>query len=300
MAGIAWSPVYLLAIEEPVLFEAGFHCAGRLYVKDIRAVVGRRIPNLLFLTHVHWDHCGAATYLKKVFPGLKVAASKRSADIMSRPNAQKLMTRLSQDVIHLVARVPGVNPEELIRDPFEPFEIDIVLEEGQKIEIGNNLSVQVLATPGHTRDMFSYYVPEKRILFATEAAGVLDQSNHVIPEFLVDYELYMKSLKRLAAFDVDILCQGHHFIFTGDDVKRFFDRSFEAADVFFRDVEQLLDSEEGSVERVVQRIKEIQYDTNKGVKQSEQSYLLNVTARVAHLAKKFEGSRVKGAGRRNP
>lgn len=299
VAGIAWSPVYLLTNEEPVLFEAGFHCAGRLYEEDIVAAVGRRVPNLLFLTHVHWDHCGAATYLKKVFPGLKIAASKRSADIIGRPNAQTLVARLSQDVIHLVARVPGVDPAKLIHDPFEPFEIDIVLEEGQKIEVGNGLTIQVIATPGHTRDMFSYYVPEKRTLIATEAVGVLDQSNHVIPEFLVDYDMYIESLKRLAALDVDILCQGHHFVFTDDDVKRFFDRSFEAAHVFLRDVLRLLDSEGGSVERVVKRIKEIQYDTNKGVKQSEQSYILNVTARVTHLAKKLEESRKRGETGKN-
>jgi len=51
-------------------------------------------------------------------------------------------------------------------------------------------------------------------------------------------------------------------------------------------VEVLLDMEGGSVERVVQLIKAKQYDTNTGIKQSEQAYLLNLTARVAHLAER--------------
>jgi len=50
-----------------------------------------------------------------------------------------------------------------------------------------------------------------------------------------------------------------------------------------------LKAEGGSIERVVQLIKRRQYDTNRGVKQSEQAYLLNLTTRVTHLAKKFEG-----------
>jgi glyoxylase-like metal-dependent hydrolase (beta-lactamase superfamily II) len=280
--------VYLLATEKPVLFEAGFHCAGRLYEEDIRGVTGKKTPDKVFLTHVHWDHCGATSYFKKAFPNLKVAASRRSANIIQRPNAQALIARLSEDVIPLVASVPGIDVSKLIHDPFEPFEVDTIVEEGQIIEIGGSLSVQVFASPGHTRDMVSYYIPEMRILFATESAGVLDQANQVITEFLVDYDSYMQSLKRLSSLDVEILCQGHHFVFTDDDVKRFFDRSIEAADLFLKDVQRLLEAEKGSIERVVQQIKAMQYDTNKGVKQSEQAYLLNLTTRVTHLAKQYD------------
>jgi glyoxylase-like metal-dependent hydrolase (beta-lactamase superfamily II) len=199
------------------------------------------------------------------------------------------MKRLSQDVIPLVARIDGIDDTKLIKAPFEPFKIDVVIEDGQVIDIGDGLTIKVFASPGHTRDMFSYYIPEKRILIATEAAGVLDQANQVITEFLVDYDMYMESLKRLATLDVDIFCQGHHFVLVNDDVKRFFDRSLKAADEFQGDVQELLKAEGGSIERVVQLIKRRQYDTNRGVKQSEQAYLLNLTTRVTHLAKKFEG-----------
>jgi hypothetical protein len=96
------------------------------------------------------------------------------------------------------------------------------------------------------------------------------------------------------------LCQGHHFVFTDDDVKRFFDRSIEAADLFLKDVERLLEAEKGSVERVVQQIKALQYDTNKGVKQSEQAYLLNLTTRVTHLAKQYEARLAREKGRERP
>jgi len=286
VAGLAWSPVYLLAIKEPVLFEAGFHCVGPIYEEAIRNVVNGRMPKILFLTHVHWDHCGATVYLKKAFPGLRVAGSERSAAIIKRPNAQGLIQRLSRNVIPLVAGIDGIDKDKLVTYPFESFEFDIILEDGQTIEIGNGLTVKVMATPGHTRDLISFYIPERRILIATEAGGVRDQAGQIITEFLVDYDMYVASLKRLAALDVDIFCQGHHFVFVGDDVGSFFARSLEAAEEFRDDVEILLDAERGSVERVVQRIKAKQYDTNTGVKQSEQAYLLNLTARVAHLAER--------------
>ncbi|OPY77606.1 MAG: hydroxyacylglutathione hydrolase [Syntrophorhabdus sp. PtaU1.Bin153] len=286
VAGLAWSPVYLLAIREPVLFEAGFHCVGPIYEEAIRNVVDGRVPKTLFLTHVHWDHCGAALYLKKVFPGLRVAGSGRSAEIMKRCNAQALIRQLSRNVIPLVAGIDGIDESRLIVYPFEPFEFDFILEDGQTIELEDGLTIRVIATPGHTRDLMSYYIPEKRILIATEAGGIRDQAGQIITEFLVDYDMYVESLKRLAALDVDIFCQGHHFVFVGDDVGSFFARSLKAAEEFRNDVEILLDVEGGSVERVVQRIKAKQYDTNTGVKQSEEAYLLNLTARVAHLAER--------------
>ncbi|OPY75965.1 MAG: hydroxyacylglutathione hydrolase [Syntrophorhabdus sp. PtaU1.Bin050] len=287
VAGLAWSPVYVLAAREPVLFEAGFHCVGPIYEEAIRNVVNGRMPKILFLTHVHWDHCGATVYLRKAFPGLKAAGSERSAAIIKRPNAQGLIRRLSRNVIPLVVGIDGINEDKLITYPFESFEFDIIVEDGQVIELENGLTVQVIATPGHTRDLISYYIPERRILIATEAGGVRDQAGQIITEFLVDYDMYVTSLKRLAALDVDIFCQGHHFVFVGeDDVGSFFSRSLKAAEEFRNDVEVLLDMEGGSVERVVQLIKAKQYDTNTGIKQSEQAYLLNLTARVAHLAER--------------
>jgi 2-aminobenzoylacetyl-CoA thioesterase len=288
VTGLPWSPSYLLTGPKPVLFEAGFHCMGRFYEKDIRNVLSSRNPEMLFLTHVHWDHCGASAYLAKAFPSLKIAASARSRAIMERPNALKLMEKLSGSVIPLLESIDGIDAGLLIREPFEPFKIDTALEEGQVIPLGEGMSVRVLASPGHTSDLLSYYVPEEKILIATEASGILWQNGFIGTEFLVDFDQYMTSLKRIAAMDVEILCQGHHFVFVGDEVRRFFVSSIEAALRFRDEVEKLLVEERGVVERVVEVIKTREYDPNRGIKQMEQAYLINLRARVSHLAERFK------------
>ncbi len=242
---------------------------------------------MLFLTHAHWDHTGSAAYLKQRFPSLKIAASARAAEIVKRPNALALMASLSEEVEPLVATVPGIASDQLLHRAFRPFEVDIVLRDKQVVELGSGLSVEVLATPGHTRDHLSYYVPERRILVATEASGGLDRAGNIITEFLVDFDLYVDSLRHLADLDAEVLCQGHHYVFIGkDEVKRFFARSIEEAERFKTRVFDLLDAESGSEERVVQRIKAEQWDTNTSVKQAEGAYLLNLRARIAHLARR--------------
>jgi glyoxylase-like metal-dependent hydrolase (beta-lactamase superfamily II) len=286
--GHPWTPVYLLDGRRPVLFEAGFACLGEIYEQAIRKVLGRRQPEFLFITHVHYDHCGATAHLKKVFPGLRVAASPVAAQIIRRPRAQKLIRSLSKNVISLIT---GVDRTKLLREPFEPFEIDIVLADGQLVELEKNLTIQVLASPGHTRDLFSYYIQEKRILIASEGVGCADQSGHIFTEFLVNYEDYMGGLKRMAALDVGVLCQGHHMVFVGSAVQSFFASSIRTTERFKNRVEQLLQAEGGSIERVVAKIKSEEYDTRPLPRQAEKAYLLNLTTKVTHLAEKVSAKK---------
>lgn len=290
VAGLAWSPVYVVVGERGLyLFEAGFYCMGRYYERDIIGAGKGLAPTHLFLTHVHYDHCGAVTHLKRVFSRLTVAASGRAAEIIGRPNARNLMERLSRNVVRLIEPMEGVDPALLIRESFEPFGIDRVVEDGQTIFLEDGLSVKVIATPGHTRDMMSYYLPERKILVATEAVGCLGHSNQIVTEFLVDYDGYVKALQRLSALDIEVLCQGHHFVFVGEDVKPYLERSLKAAREFKEAVEGHLLARAGSVDEVVEIVKTREYDTNKGVKQPEQAYLINLRTRVAHLAERMKG-----------
>jgi 2-aminobenzoylacetyl-CoA thioesterase len=286
--GLPWTPAYLLDGPRPVLFEAGFACAGRLYADDIREVLGDRQPEILFLTHVHYDHCGATSYLRQMFPGIKVASSALSAEIIQRPNAQKLMSELSLNLIPSVAAVEGIDPERLLYEPFEPFQADLILRDGETVRLGEDVTVKVFAVPGHTRDLLSYYIPEKKILFATESVGNLDHINQIVPEFLVDYESYLNHIARLSQLDIEVLCLGHQFVISDGDVKPFFVRTVKETERFKARVEELLMEEHGEVDLVVERVKAEVYDINPGPKQLEQAYLINLRAQVSHLAENMK------------
>ncbi len=285
VAGFPWSACYVLDGKKPVLFEAGYACAGQLYVDAIRGILVDRSPGTLFLTHVHYDHCGAVGRLKRAFPALRVAASERSAGIIRRPNAQKLIADLSAKAISFISR--GYHdPSKLVDDPFEPFDVDIILHDGQTVDL-HGMTVEVIATPGHTRDMLSYYIAERKILFATESAGCLDAMGHVMVAALADYDAYFASLTKLAALPIEILCQGHRIVFLGaGEVRDFLRRSLDETLRFREKVEKLLREEEGSVDRVTARIKAEEWDANTGTKQPEDAYLINLRTTIAGLAEK--------------
>ena len=233
-------PTHLLLGPKPVLFEAGLSCLGPVYVKAVEKILKHGQPQLLFLTHAHFDHCGAAGYLQQSWPQLKIAASRPAADIIGRPNALKTISQLNAAATDWVEKAaPGLSADT----PFQPFTVDVILADGDRMELPGGMTVQVLETPGHTWDALSYYIPEKKLLVAGEAVGCTSPAGILSTEFLVDFDLYIQSIERLARLEVDILCQSHHQVFTGEDAKTVLGRLIPAALNFRQRVEQLLQEE---------------------------------------------------------
>ena len=281
--GVSQVPIYLLDGARPVLFDGGLTCAANNYIRDVVEVLGDREPSLLLLTHSHFDHCGAVSPLRDAFPGLEVGASAKAAEILTSPRAVQRIATLNEQAIDLAL---SLGADEIPRQRFRPFPVARILSDGDSIRLDGGVSVEVLATPGHTWDFLSYYIPERRILISSESVGFADADGYIFTEFLVDYDTYVASIERMRALEVEALCLGHFHVYTGEDARRFFDRSLAAAARFRSRVEELLDAERGDATRVVSRIKAEEYDPRPQPKQPEPAYLLNLRARVLHLARR--------------
>ena len=156
------------------------------------------------------------------------------------------------------------------------------------LEQGSGCRVEVIHSPGHTWDFLSYWVPEKKILIASEAAGCDDGTGHIVSEFLVDYDAYVRSLSNLASLDCQILCPGHRVVLTGPDVKEYFSHSLDEASRYAKLVESFLYEEREDIEKVVWRIKALEWDPNPFPKQPEPAYLLNTRARVKNILERMK------------
>jgi glyoxylase-like metal-dependent hydrolase (beta-lactamase superfamily II) len=277
--GHAAVPVYLLDGPVPVLFDAGFTSLSRVYEREIGKILERRSPGFLFLTHAHWDHIGSAAYFKSLWPNIRIACSSLGQKILARPGAIEQIRVLNREAIAVV-RTWGV--DEIHKGRFEPFNPDIVLDPGQTIKVGPNLSIQAIPTPGHTWDSFSYWVPERKILIAAEAAGC-----DGVCEFLVDYDVYRNSLEAISRLDVEILCSGHNLVLTGSDVKKYIRQSLDHAIEYVDTVERFLREEGGDIARTIARVKAAEWDPKPLPKQPEKAYLMNTEARVKTLLERM-------------
>jgi glyoxylase-like metal-dependent hydrolase (beta-lactamase superfamily II) len=285
VVGNAHVPVYLLDGPKPVLFDAGFTALATSYEQDIKKILKKRTPAYLFLTHSHFDHIGAASHFKTLWPKMQIVGSARMQEILARPGAIQLIKRLNREASRML-RSSGVHPTS--DGDFEPVRLDLILVPDQTIEPGHNLSVKGIGAPGHTWDFMSYWVAEKKILLASEAVGTQDRSGYIFSEFLVDYDAYLRSMSVLAQLDAQILCPGHWQVVTGADAKEYISNSLEHAAEFAAMVERFLRAEEGDIERTVERVKVAEWDSKPWPKQPKAAYLLNTHARVERVWERMQ------------
>lgn len=163
---------------------------------------------------------------------------------------------------------------------FESFGLDILVQPDQTIELTPGLSVVALNTPGHTWDFMSYWIPEKKILIASEAVATYENKGYLQPEFLVDFDAYIDSLNRLKNLGATILCAGHHSVFTNEDAVAHIRHSVKAANDYLSMTEVFLAREKGDIDQAVLRIKAEEWDDRPWPKQPESAYLLNTWQRV--------------------
>ena len=283
MLGNPAIPVYLLDGENPAIFDAGFSFLGHHYAAAISEVLGSRTPAYCLLTHSHFDHCGSVSVLKSHFPEMKIVSSEQAKATLARPNAIELIKELNRAAVNGVRR-NGFPADASIE--FTPFEIDMTVKEGDLLKISPDRTLQVIETPGHTRDCLSYYVPEIKTLICSEAAGSVDPTGYIVSECLVDYDQYVNSMKKLELLDSNVICLAHRYAFTEADARNHIPRSLKYCDEFRILVETYLAEEHGDIACVMKRIKAVEYDVKPEPKQPEPAYLLNLEARIKAVGKR--------------
>jgi glyoxylase-like metal-dependent hydrolase (beta-lactamase superfamily II) len=282
MLGNGHVPAFLYCGEKPVLFDPGVSAFGPLYLEKIIQNLKDPSSLILALTHSHFDHCGAAPYLLRNIPGIKVAASEKAADVILRPNAVKLMEKLNQE--YEKEMKDELKGEDV---SFEAFEVDFRLKEGDRLELGNDYS-QVFETPGHTRDCLSYFFPEKGVFFCGESAGVAEGSFIHTP-FLTSFEDYLSSLKKIAGLKPKVLCIAHNGILSGEDINLFISEAIDAVNEYRGMIENYLNKYNGEQDKVVGRITLEEYDSKNEHMQNRDPFMLNLRAKVSAVARMMEG-----------
>ncbi len=272
-------PSYLLLGQSPVLFDAGMTFMGPRYLQDLKSILGdpSRITHL-FLTHSHFDHCGAAPFLKRNIPGLKIAASKLAAEVWQRPQAIQFIRNLSKDMEEKFA--------SLIKDyhvSFNGLEVDLILRDGQEVTLPDGTKIQAIATPGHTKDALSFYLPQSKTLIAGETAGSLDRYYNIRPVFLSSYKDYVQSLEKLQGLDGQLLILGHFYSWRGN-IKDFLMKARTATEEFAQRISRELASSGGNQESVVRKIFQEDYQEKKLILQEERPFLINLAAQVKAIA----------------
>jgi glyoxylase-like metal-dependent hydrolase (beta-lactamase superfamily II) len=162
--------------------------------------IGYSIQQLkkVILTHIHADHAGGASELKKK-TGAKVYVHERAAGIL---------TSGDEEAIDLTtAKRSGFYPAAYT---FKPCEADHLLKDDDIFSLGN-LTIKVVETPGHSRFDLSFITTGKEGTYLFSGDTVLFGGKiSMINSSDFNLQDLSDSVKKLTNYSCDLLLPGHN------------------------------------------------------------------------------------------
>jgi glyoxylase-like metal-dependent hydrolase (beta-lactamase superfamily II) len=200
--------LYLIIEDDGLtLIDSGLSRSGPKLVLETIQNLGRKPGDLkrILITHSDPDHTGGAAELKRV-TGASILASQHEAEAM----AQGIAGRPANNpvigfMMNLMMKIP-------------PQRADDTLKNAQILPVLDGL--QVIATPGHTPGHLSFYLPQRRVLFAGDSLMAMGgKLNFSDGPFTWNLERGKESVRAQSKLDVDAVCCGHGPVVRGPGIQ---------------------------------------------------------------------------------
>lgn len=191
--------VIVIVEKELTLIDTGLYGSSPRIIDFIQHL-GRSPEeiSLIILTHHHLDHMGGLDELRRVSPA-KVALHKN--DMGERRIVPSIAAKYGIPLTQLPSTLRSVFS---IRSE----DIDIQLEGGEVLKPLGGL--EIIHTPGHTPGGISLFSQQNRLLIVGDALRKQRKALSLPPKMVSsDLTQALKSVKRLAQLDFNILCFGH-------------------------------------------------------------------------------------------
>jgi len=210
-------PVYLIHGQKIFLVDCSILARGPEIEASLADILHQDRIDTVLLTHSHYDHTGACTYLQAKHQ-FNIVASQRTKEILQNPKAIEFIDKLNQEFFRLL----GTDSTGHVSMP----ENVSAVHEGDKIFISPSQWLQIYETPGHSRCSLSFLLLPENILFPGDAAGIIEKNKTIKPLFLSSYTQYIASLNKLSKLNAEILALPHNqFIKGRGNIQDFFSRS---------------------------------------------------------------------------
>jgi glyoxylase-like metal-dependent hydrolase (beta-lactamase superfamily II) len=194
-------PCYFIKGERTALVDGGITPLAPLIRQEFSSP--ERQLSYVLLTHSHFDHVGCLGLIRKLSPRAIVVGSLEAAKILAKPKVHEFVLDMSRD------QERALGMEEEVPLELEDLKVDMVLGEGEEIDLGGVLTVEVILTPGHTRCSVSYLLKPDGVLFAGESLGTYISEDESGPEFTSDFAEYIESLKKVHKLAPNALALPH-------------------------------------------------------------------------------------------
>ena len=184
-----------------ILYDSGFAFTGYAVADRIKAYLGDRPLNYIFLTHSHYDHALGSVYALQYWPDATVVAGEYAVRIFQKDSAKRVM----RDLDRKFATQCGVSQYE---DLIDDLRVDLAVKDGDIVHAGD-LEFSVINLPGHTKCSVGFYLASQKLLLSCETIGVFDGDRTVLPSYLVGYQMALDSIAKVARLEIKQILVPH-------------------------------------------------------------------------------------------
>jgi glyoxylase-like metal-dependent hydrolase (beta-lactamase superfamily II) len=201
--------VYLLKSRDggSCLIDSGTKDSAKVIYEKLKTLDAWPVKKIV-ITHSHWDHTQGLGFLRE-----KAAETGTTPEVFASEKAGPFLADQSFNTFF--------GSEEA---PYDNIDRVVSLKDGQSMEVGRDLTVKIIATPGHMADHISVWDETTRNIIVGDAFGMKWGDDLIVPNpnspFWNEKD-FRRSLDLLKSLEPKTICLAHFGCLSDSDAQRF-------------------------------------------------------------------------------
>lgn len=210
------SPVFIQDESDTILVDCGYP----EFLPKIEQLAARHHISIasitkIIVTHHDMDHMGSLAALKRAYPEVTVIAHELDAPYIAGKRKSLRLAQVESTWGELSTEdKQGAEQLKRLLQSVEPAPVDQTVRDQERLDFCGGM--EIIHTPGHMPGHISLYLPASKTLIAGDAVVIQEGKLAIAnPEFTLDLDEAVRSVRRLLAYDIDQLICYHGGLYKG-------------------------------------------------------------------------------------